>query len=239
MVEAFGRSYPLLHNPFSSCSPFCSTYGMLNPTVRLQRYHWLRQLFEPQVVRVDEDDDDDDLPLARAFRPRTLGSDQTSPTALQTLGVLHIATVGQRMQSFPDVTASVWHGSLYVAVYWHPAERCVTEFALPALQRNEWHTTLCVGYFPPGTPVITKTLTAAALQPLLEAMWGGLVLRAGHDPNEAHVLLTPPPWPRSWNFSVGEPHRTWCTLIRGAAEAYMTARNMTLREPRPIHVSWR
>jgi len=176
------------------------------------------------------------LPDAQRRYPRTLGSDETSPTLCDTIWTIHGQALNEMIIAEVEVRCEVWNHKMYLGLYYHPRPAFRSGRTIPALQLDEWHSTLVVGYWPRDRGIAAFREVRDVR--LLFEYWRRVVEagRVGHvigevwrltaPPNPIHVQLVAPPWRNSVNFGIAQEQADIICAVRGVAEAVIRARRL-------------
>ena len=134
---------------------------------------------------------------------------------------LHDALTTTVVVVTPTLGVELWHGRLYVMVYYNPFRTR----DLAALRPATWHSTPVRAYLP----------AAVNPEPIVRALGNQLRLVWDAIPPPRVLELCDPPWRNSGNFGISGAMLSFLLMIQGAAMCCL--RNFGGGD-RPIHMSW-
>ena len=180
-------------------------------------------------------DDDDDA--AHHIKSHSIGdAGCQSPTGQIQVRAMHAALCTKTLLVRPEFKVEIYNTKLYCMVFWFPMAHTADGVEFPFVQKDAWHCSLAVGWPQRG-------LTAEDLDNfcwIADHMWDALMAEAPQANGAIMLPLDMPPWPRSLTFGIRESYmRRAVRGFQAALERWMLDMSVFLREPRPLHVSWR
>ena len=229
--------------------------GIRGPPREPTRELWLSLRRDLQEERRGRANDDDGAPPEgpeevehyRSRRCNSLGTPMAydEPRALLVGNTIFRETLADRFWARPLLSLEVFNGRVYLMAWWRPDETLESGRPLPATRPENWHTTLAVGYFPPGrAPVLTQEEIRQVREPCRAIFWAVLGNRVTWRERDGAMLVSfsRSPWGRnSWVFGIGGVQWTALLVTQSNARVLFRQANFQLRENGPeerLHISW-
>ena len=155
----------------------------------------------------------DHLVLYAARRSNSVGSytAMESPRSTMVVHTIFLELAHDTILVRPKVKPEVWHGRLYLIIWWHPLRITGSGRALPVLRPENWHTALVKAEFPWGAEQRLPRVLRRAAGVCRGFLWGRGFATSRIDGNGlVHVPLGESPInDRSWTFKVGDDQLRW------------------------------
>ena len=186
-----------------------------------------------------------ELAVARAAGPgQRRRSNSISEGALEEpyarVDGLHRWLCRQTLVCRPWLYTSVWHGRLYVAVYWRPVPALLAP-EVPLLRSHKWHTTLAIvePTFGPQVRGYRRRLHSALW--VIRRRWLRWLRRLlpAPVPRGRYLRLALPDSDWSWNLGIRGVERAACWWLHQFAARMLERIGQEVRTPvGGMHISW-
>jgi len=196
-------------------------------------------------LQVEQEDDD-----VGHHHSLTVSAASESPRAIMALNGVNQWMIHKRVAVRPYFKTEMFDCRAYTMLYYRPHRNFITGEPFPCIQRMDYHTTLCVGYWPEERQIISwRDLSGLASSFEAWRRFGEInrleKRMQQHYERElwwavgAPLELVESPFVHTWTFGIGEPWNALNVALQERSEEEFRWVGIRPRRRRPLHISWR